>query len=54
LGGALTAIACPPGGSKRLQKVAAAPIKEMRDPADVRRHLTAFYDGFIEALIEQY
>jgi hypothetical protein len=44
----------PRGGSKRLQKVAAPPIKELRDPADVQRHLTAFYEGLIEALIEQY
>jgi hypothetical protein len=45
----------PRGGSKFLQDpMAAPPIKMMRDPAEVRRYLTAFYEGFVDALIEQY
>ena len=44
----------PRGGSKHLQEMAAPPIKIMRDPAEVREHLTTFYEGFVDALIEQY
>jgi hypothetical protein len=44
----------PRGGSKHLQRLAAPPIREMRDPAEVRRYLTSFYEDVIDALIDTY